>query len=33
MNETTSSPLNNVITIDDEPIKNHLDRVVAGRRR
>ena len=28
MMETTSSPLNNVITIDDERIKNHLDRVV-----
>ena len=30
MTETTSSPLNNVITIDDERIKNHLDRVVRG---
>ena len=30
MMETTSSPLNNVITIDDERIKNHLDRVVRG---
>ena len=30
MNETTSSPLGNVITIDDERIKNHLDRVVRG---
>jgi transposase-like protein len=30
MNETTPSPLNNVITIDDERIKNHLDRVVRG---
>jgi hypothetical protein len=30
MTETTPSPLNNVITIDDERIKNHLDRV--GRR-
>ena len=30
MNETTSRPLNNVITIDDERIKNHLDRVVRG---
>src|SRR5262249_61283083 len=26
----TPSPLNNVITIDDERIKNHLDRVVRG---
>jgi hypothetical protein len=24
------SPLNNVITIDDERIKSHLDRVVRG---
>jgi phytoene dehydrogenase-like protein len=31
MTETTSSPLNNVITIDDERIKNHLDQVVRGR--
>ena len=30
MAETTPSPLNNVITIDDERIKNHLDRVVRG---
>ena len=30
MTETTSSLLNNVITIDDERIKNHLDRVVRG---
>ena len=30
MIEPTSSPLNNVITIDDERIKNHLDRVVRG---
>ena len=30
MNETTPSPLENVITIDDERIKNHLDRVVRG---
>jgi transposase-like protein len=28
MTETTPSPLNNVITIDDERIKSHLDRVV-----
>jgi hypothetical protein len=35
MTETTPSPLNNVITIDDERIKNHLDRwfAVAWRRR
>ena len=30
MTATTPSPLNNVITIDDERIKNHLDRVVRG---
>jgi hypothetical protein len=30
MNETTPSPLGNVITIDDERNKNHLDRVVRG---
>jgi hypothetical protein len=30
MNETTPSRLGNVITIDDERIKNHLDRVVRG---
>ena len=30
MTETTPSPLNNVITIDDERIRNHLDRVVRG---
>ena len=30
MNETTPGPLGNVITIDDERIKNHLDRVVRG---
>jgi transposase-like protein len=30
MTEITPSPLNNVITIDDERIKNHLDRVVRG---
>ena len=35
MTENTSSPLNNVITIDDERIKSHLDRVfkAAWRRR
>ena len=27
MTETTPCPLGNVITIDDERIKNHLDRV------
>jgi hypothetical protein len=30
MNETTPRALGNVITIDDERIKNHLDRVVRG---
>jgi hypothetical protein len=30
MTEDTLSPLNNVITIDDERIKSHLDRVVRG---
>ena len=30
MTETTPSALGNVITIDDERIKNHLDRVVRG---
>jgi hypothetical protein len=30
MNENTPSPLGNVITIDDERIKSHLDRVVRG---
>jgi putative transposase len=30
MTESTPSPLGNVITIDDERIKNHLDRVVRG---
>ena len=33
MTKTTPSPLNNVITIDDERIKNHLDRVVQGAWR
>ena len=32
MTETTPSPLGHVITIDDERIKNHLDRVVRGQR-
>ena len=30
MADDTPNPLNNVITIDDERIKNHLDRVVRG---
>jgi hypothetical protein len=30
MTETTPSPLGNVITIDEERIKRHLDRVVRG---
>ena len=30
MTEITPSPLNNVITVDDERIKSHLDRVVRG---
>ena len=30
MTEISPSPLNNVITIDDERIKNHLDRVAGG---
>jgi hypothetical protein len=30
MTETAPSPLNNVITIDDERIKSHLDSVVRG---
>ena len=30
MTETTPSPLSKVITIDDERIKSHLDRVVRG---
>jgi hypothetical protein len=28
--DTTPSPLNNVITIDDERIKNHLEGVPRG---
>jgi hypothetical protein len=28
--ENTPSPLGNVISIEDERIKNHLDRVVHG---
>jgi hypothetical protein len=30
MSDGTPSPLNNVITIEDERIKSHLDRVVRG---
>src|SRR5947207_14557689 len=30
MSDDTTSPLNNVITIDDDRIRNHLDRVVRG---
>ena len=30
MTENTPSPLDNVITIDDERIKSHLDRVFRG---
>src|SRR6478752_5984325 len=30
MTENTPSPLGNVISIDDERIKNHLERVVRG---
>jgi putative transposase len=30
MGEDTPSPLGNVITIDDDRIKSHLDRVVRG---
>ena len=30
MTENTLSPLGNVITIDDERIKNQVDRVVRG---
>ena len=30
MTETTPSPLGDVITIDDDRIKNHLERVVRG---
>ena len=30
MSETTPSLLGNVITIDDERIRSHLDRVVRG---
>jgi hypothetical protein len=30
MSDDTPSPLNNVITIDDERIKSHLDRVARG---
>ena len=30
MSDDTPSPLNNVITIDDERIRSHLERVVRG---
>jgi hypothetical protein len=30
MSDDTPSPLNNVITIDDERIKSHLERVARG---
>jgi putative transposase len=30
MTEITPNPLNNIISIDDERIKDHLDRVVRG---
>jgi len=30
MSDDTPSPLNSLITIDDERIKSHLDRVVRG---
>jgi hypothetical protein len=30
MSYDTPSPLNNVITIDDERIKSHVERVVRG---
>ena len=30
MTEITPTPLNNVISIDDERIKNHVDQVVRG---
>ena len=30
MSDDTPSPLNNVITIDDERIKSHLEQVVRG---
>jgi len=33
MTENTPSPLGNVISIDDERIKTHLDRVVRGEVR
>jgi hypothetical protein len=33
MSDDTPSLLNNVITIDDERIKSHLDRVVRGGAR
>ena len=33
MTESTPSPLGNVISIDDERIKNHLDRWSGARWR
>jgi putative transposase len=30
MSDSTPSPLSNVITIDDDRIKSHLDRIVRG---
>ena len=30
MSDNTPGPLSNVITIDDDRIKNHLDRIVRG---
>jgi hypothetical protein len=30
MSDDTPSPLNNVITIDDERIKSHLERAMRG---
>jgi len=30
MSDNTPGPLSNVITIDDDRIKNHLDRIVPG---
>jgi hypothetical protein len=33
MSDNTPSPLSNVITIDDERIKSHLDRIVRAAWR
>ena len=30
MTETTPRPLDNIITIDDDPIRNHIARVLRG---